>query len=119
MRKMEVELLFTTKDILDYVLVSGDDNPIHTDEGEARKMGFASCPVHGMLVMGRVAGYCKRLLNGTDHAFCDFSVRFRAPVYVNTPYLLEVQLQQENTLNFSLRTQDLTALTGNFSWASR
>ena len=35
-----------------YLLSSGDDNPLHADEGLARGAGLAGVPVPGMMILG-------------------------------------------------------------------
>ncbi len=101
MRTTSHELHITEQDILDYAEVSGDHNPIHTSLTEAKKMGFASCPVHGMLVMARVGGYCRTYVAQGSFIY-DISVRFHAPVYTGETYMLEFETSDHENLQFTL-----------------
>lgn len=56
--------------VLAYAAASGDDNPIHTDEATARRIGLDGTIIQGMLLMGladealaswRPASPCRRL----------------------------------------------------------
>ena len=42
--------VFTEKDVKDFTKLSGDENPLHTDENYASKTKFGQKLVHGMLV---------------------------------------------------------------------
>lgn len=42
--------VFSSEDVKSYAEVSHDWNPLHFDQESARKAGFESCLVHGMLV---------------------------------------------------------------------
>ncbi|MGM7702483.1 MaoC/PaaZ C-terminal domain-containing protein [Pseudalkalibacillus sp. Hm43] len=95
------ELHFTDQDISDYADVSGDHNPIHTSVTDAKKMGFESCPVHGMLVMARVGGYCRRFA-AQGKFIHDISVRFQAPVFTGESYRLEFETFDQENIQFTL-----------------
>lgn len=101
MTTITYELIFTDKDILNYAEVSGDHNLIHTSKIDAEKMGFESCPVHGMLVMARVGSYC-RMSSGESKLLKVFTVRFQAPVYPEYKYVLELIPIKESVLQFTL-----------------
>ncbi|MGP4078375.1 MaoC/PaaZ C-terminal domain-containing protein [Pseudalkalibacillus sp. R45] len=85
------QLIFSKQDIRDYAEVSGDFNPIHLSEKDAKRMGFKACVVHGMLVMGRIGAVCRAQL-GREEIIEDYEIRFQAPVYVERPYELEIEM---------------------------
>ncbi len=85
-------LIFSKQDIRDYAEVSGDFNPIHLSEKDAKRMGFKACLVHGMLVMGRIGAVCRAQL-GIEAFIKDYDIRFQAPVYVESPYELELEME--------------------------
>ncbi len=112
--KKSHQLVFSKKDIQDYALASGDYNPIHLSEKEARQMGFKTCLVHGMLVMGRVGGII-RSHYGSQTLIKDYSVRFQAPVYPNSIHQLEVEITEQES-SFHLYSEDGTSvMTGKLS----
>src|SRR4051794_13360460 len=69
-------------DIVNFAGISGDFNPLHTDEEHARSLGFSSRIAHGALVFSVVTGLIARmaLLEGTAVAFLELTWRFKAPV---------------------------------------
>lgn len=77
-----------------YAVVSGDKNPIHVDEAVARQAGFPSVLVHGMCLLGAVAGQVvERLADGRDDALRRVSARFVKPVCPSETVALEVGLE--------------------------
>lgn len=69
-------------DIVNFAGVSGDFNPLHTDEEYARSVGFSSRLAHGTLVLSVVTGLIARLglLEGTAIGFLELRWRFLGPV---------------------------------------
>ncbi len=69
-------------DIVNFAGVSGDFNPLHTDEEYARSLGFESRLAHGTLVLSVATGLIARmgLLEGTAIAFLELTWRFVGPV---------------------------------------
>lgn len=68
-------------EIAQYASVSGDDNPIHTDETLARKMGLDGVPVQGMFVMALVSNYLESLQDFKRTQ--KLGIRFVAPALAN------------------------------------
>lgn len=65
--------------IVQYAGASGDFNPIHHDEGFARKAGYPGVFAHGMLTMGLTGKMLTEWLG--DNVLTHFGVRFRAQVW--------------------------------------
>lgn len=71
----------SAEEIAEYSAVSGDDNPVHTDQQLAARLGLADVPVQGMFLMALVSGYtenwqhCKTVRK--------LSMRFVAPALAN------------------------------------
>ncbi|MCF6138377.1 MaoC family dehydratase [Pseudalkalibacillus berkeleyi] len=105
MKHVTKQLTFSEEDILDYVNVSGDDNPIHTSADEAKKMGFETCPVHGMLVMAKVGSYASEI-TGKKCWTNSFTVRFQTPVYVQRQYELKMVRTEEQDHHLTLCSLD-------------
>lgn len=72
----------TEADIVNFAAVSGDYNPLHTDEEFARRGVFGSRIAHGLLTLAIASGLISRtgILEGTTIAFLGSSQRFLAPV---------------------------------------
>lgn len=119
MNHVTKQLTFSREDILDYVQVSGDDNPIHTSQDEAKKMGFETCPVHGMLVMAKVGSYAREMQE--ENSWIEaFTVRFLAPIYVQRQYELKMVITEEPDIQISLKGSDGSiALKGKVTFTER
>ncbi|WP_026303918.1 fused (3R)-hydroxyacyl-ACP dehydratase subunits HadA/HadB [Jongsikchunia kroppenstedtii] len=72
---------FTRGDVINYVGVSGDPNPIHHSDELADKAGLKTVVAQAMLTMGTAAGYITSFV-GDPAAVYDMSARFTSPVYV-------------------------------------
>lgn len=72
---------FTRGDVINYIGVSGDPNPIHHSAAVAKKAGLDTVVAQAMLTFGTAAGYLTSWV-GDPAAFLDISGRFTSPVYV-------------------------------------
>ena len=74
----------TEADIVNFAGLSGDYNPVHTDEEYARNTPFKGRIAHGMLVLVIGTGLLARLgiLDGTAVAFLGLTWRFIGPVKI-------------------------------------
>ncbi|MDI3270149.1 MAG: MaoC/PaaZ C-terminal domain-containing protein [Bacillota bacterium] len=72
----------TEADIALFAGLSGDYNPLHTDEEFARTTPFGSRIAHGLLILSMVSGLNQRLglFEGTLLAFLGLEWSFKAPV---------------------------------------
>ena len=72
----------TEDDVLAFANVSGDFNPLHIDEGYARRSIFEHRIVHGILTAGIISTVLGREIPGVGTIFVDLSIRFLKPVYL-------------------------------------
>ncbi|WP_407659512.1 MaoC/PaaZ C-terminal domain-containing protein [Lipingzhangella rawalii] len=97
-----------------YARASGDDNPIHLDDGAARAAGFDTAIVHGMGLVGVVCEeVIDRFANGDTSRVCGLGARFAAPVPVDED--VDSVLCPDATrrvVRFSCRTSHRTAVKG-------
>jgi len=72
----------TEADIGSFAGLSGDYNPLHTDEEYAKGTMFGGRIAHGLLVLSIASGLASRLgfLEGTVLAFLGLDWKFREPV---------------------------------------
>ena len=113
----EITLKPVSKEMLvAYAHASGDHNPIHQDEEQAKRLGLPGIIAHGMWTMGNLSklftpyyeeGYMK-----------DFSIRFRDMVFLGDIIRLEAKLETktENELHFNvsaINQHDKEVLKGN------
>src|SRR5699024_4825763 len=65
----------TKVQLVQYAGASGDFNPLHTDDAFAQKMGMDGFIAHGMLIMGFLGEYVRKLA-GEAAEIEQFSMRF-------------------------------------------
>lgn len=87
---IEIQLFLTQQDIDNYAKVSGDHNPIHLDEEQARSHGFSGRIAHGMLIMGKVwSKVSSNLLTPNDFPWT-YELSFYSPIYAEDIVVLQV-----------------------------
>ncbi|PGY06725.1 MaoC/PaaZ C-terminal domain-containing protein [Bacillus sp. AFS031507] len=89
--------------LIKYSGASGDFNPIHTIDDEAKKAGLPGIIAHGMWTMGNLA---KLFTEYYDEGFIeDYSIRFKGMVFLNDVVTLKATLKekQENKLRFTVQ----------------
>jgi acyl dehydratase len=90
-------------DLIKYAGASGDFNPIHTIDEEAKNAGLPGIIAHGMWTMGNLA---KLFTAHYEEGFLqDYSIRFKGMVFLNDVITLKAILsnQKENTLYFNVQ----------------
>ncbi|MBT2637931.1 MULTISPECIES: MaoC/PaaZ C-terminal domain-containing protein [unclassified Bacillus (in: firmicutes)] len=89
--------------LIKYAGASGDYNPIHTIDEEAKKAGLPGIIAHGMWTMGNLA---KLFTEFYEEGFIqDYTIRFKGMVFLNDVVTLKAELaeENENTLRFNVR----------------
>ncbi len=92
----------TRIDLIKYAGASGDYNPIHTIDEEARKLGLPGIIAHGMWTMGNIS---KLFSPYYEEGFIkDYSVRFKGMVMLDDVITLHAELEdiQNNLLHFKV-----------------
>lgn len=90
-------------DLIKYAGASGDFNPIHTIDDEAKKAGLPGIIAHGMWTMGNLA---KLFTAYYDEGFIqDYSIRFKGMVFLNDVITLKATLKEneEQSLRFTVQ----------------
>ncbi|WP_121612242.1 MaoC/PaaZ C-terminal domain-containing protein [Mesobacillus foraminis] len=93
----------TRNDLIKYAGASGDFNPIHTIDEEAKKAGLPGIIAHGMWTMGNLA---KLFTPYYEEGFIqDYSIRFRGMVYLGDVITLKAELKErvENRMSFEVQ----------------
>ena len=77
-------------DLIKYAGASGDFNPIHTIDNEAKKAGLPGIIAHGMWTMGNLA---KLFTPYAEVGFIqDFAIRFKRMVFIDDRITLKATL---------------------------
>jgi acyl dehydratase len=94
-------------DLIKYAGASGDYNPIHTIDEEAKNAGLPGIIAHGMWTMGNLS---KLFTPFYEEGFIqDYSIQFKGMVFLDDVITLKAVLkeEQEDTLHF-----DVAAVNG-------
>ncbi|KKK37824.1 dehydratase [Mesobacillus campisalis] len=89
-------------DLIKYAGASGDFNPIHTIDEEAKNAGLPGIIAHGMWTMGNLA---KLFTSYYEEGFIEeYSIRFRGMVFLNDVITLKAELKdrQNDRLTFEV-----------------
>lgn len=71
-----------TVDLIDkFIEISGDDNPIHTDDEFASKTIFKKKIAHGLISAGLISKGLTQLL-GAGNVWVSQTLKFKKPVYI-------------------------------------
>ena len=89
----EIQLSPVTRlDLIKYAGASGDFNPIHTIDAEAKSAGLPAIIAHGMWTMGSLA---KLFTPHFEEGFIqDYSIRFRGMVFIDDIITLRATLAE-------------------------
>ena len=90
-----VQLPPVTPDVLvQYAEASGDHNPIHLNEDEAKRLGLPGIIAHGMWTMGNLA---KLFTPYYEEGFLqDYQIRFRGMVFLGDIVTLQAKLESKD-----------------------
>ncbi|MDQ7864322.1 MaoC/PaaZ C-terminal domain-containing protein [Peribacillus frigoritolerans] len=89
-----IELAPVTRlDLIKYAGASGDFNPIHTIDEEAKNAGLPGIIAHGMWTMGNLA---KLFSNLYEIGFIEeYKIRFKGMVFLNDVITLQADLKRK------------------------
>lgn len=96
------------KEVEEFANLTGDWNPIHTDE-EYAQIKFEGCVVHGALLNGAVSGIIGTRLPGPGTLVARQELYFPNPCYIGEEVLVKVRLtalRKLSTVEFSCTTTD-------------
>ena len=79
------------EDVKAYADASGDQNPLHQDDGFARSVGFPGIIAHGMFSMAQIVKTLTDWL-GDPSALKRIDVQFRAVVYMDETLVAKGQI---------------------------
>lgn len=87
----------TETDIVQFSGLSGDTNPLHTDEVFAQTTQFGRRIAHGMLILSVATGLVNQLalFEGTTLAVLDISARWLRPTYPGDTLSMDVTVAEK------------------------
>jgi len=75
--------IITKKKLKDYISISGDKNPLHSNDLFAKKLNFKSNIVHGLLISSLYSKLIGVYLPGKYGVIGKISINFHNPLYIN------------------------------------
>ena len=81
--RASVAFSITGEQMEQFAQLSGDCNPLHTDEEFARSKGFQGRVVYGALLVAKVSQLIGMELPGRDSVWARVSVDFRTPLFID------------------------------------
>lgn len=87
-QQITIEHVFSQDDFEHFALLSGDNNPIHTDPDFCAGTRFGRTVAHGLLLCSVLRGLIDRLKPGGR--LSEASLMFPAPTYADEPMLFAV-----------------------------
>jgi acyl dehydratase len=88
-------------DLIKYAGASGDYNPIHTIDEEAKKAGLPGIIAHGMWTMGNLAKLFTPYYE--DGFIQDYTIRFKGMVFLHDVITLNATLNENNENKMSFK----------------
>ncbi|MBI4445800.1 MAG: MaoC family dehydratase N-terminal domain-containing protein [Acidobacteria bacterium] len=87
----------TEADIVNFAGLSGDFNPLHTDEEFARSTPFGKRIAHGMLVVSAVTGLANQMgvFEGTTLALMEQTIRYKGAVVPGDTIHLKLRVAEK------------------------
>lgn len=96
-QKTEKEFLITEETGQAFAEVSQDNNPIHLDEGYAKKTRFGKRIAHGMLLGSYISSMIGMELPGEGTIYMKQELCFLRPVYYGDKIRVEIQVSEIQT----------------------
>lgn len=94
----EAELVhvISDEDVRSFARLSGDDNPLHMDDGYARAAGAERRVVHGMLTASFLSAVIGTRLPGPGSLWFEQNLRFLLPVRIGERITVKVRVRHKS-----------------------
>lgn len=112
------ERTISREDVLAFAKLTGDFNPLHTDEAFGEKSRFKGNIVHGMLAGSLFSALVGMLCPGEKSLYLAQSLQFKNPVFPGDKVLVKGTVTYKNdsvriiTLNCEILVGGVVAVTG-------
>jgi 3-hydroxybutyryl-CoA dehydratase len=82
----------TEADVVLFAAITGDQNPVHTDELAAKESRFGRRIAHGMVAAGLISAVLGMRLPGPGTIYLKQSLNFHKPIYINDTVTTTVEV---------------------------
>ena len=102
----QVTKTVTETDVILYAGITGDNNPVHINEIEAKASRFGQRLVHGMLTAGFISAVLGTCLPGKGAIYMGQTLKFLRPVHIGDTVtaIAEVIAKNEDKRQITMRT---------------
>ena len=119
----QISKTITEAVVNDFARVTGDFNPIHTDQAYAEKTPFKGRIAHGALSIGLFSNILGNILPGHGSIYLSHEIKFLAPVRIGDTITAKVEVievvPEKNRAEFrtTCTNQDGKLVVDGFAWA--
>lgn len=96
-QRATVDFTVTPAQMQAFAELSGDFNPLHTDDAFARGKKFDDAVVYGALLIAKVSQLIGMRLPGRDSVWASIAMDFRKPLFVDQPAQVEGTVAEVST----------------------
>lgn len=93
-QRASIRKTITEADVVLFGCVTGDMNPLHTDELTARDSRFGKRIAHGMLAAGLISAVLGMQLPGPGTIYLKQTLNFRRPIFINDTVTTMVEVKE-------------------------
>ncbi len=90
-KEISISKIITENDILTFMNLSGDNNPIHHNEDFSKQTIFKGRIAHGLLAMGLISSALTRLM-GPGNVWLSQNFEFQKPIRINDEITATVKI---------------------------
>ena len=90
--KHQIQTSISDKELDQYISLTKDSNPLHTDKSYAKAHGFSDRLVHGALLLGVMSRIVGVHLPGDNAILMSLSGTFKGPVIVNQAFTVSAEI---------------------------
>lgn len=119
----ELSRTITERDVEDFARVTGDTNPVHTDQAYAEKTIFKGQIAHGVFSLGIFSTILGNILPGYGTIYLSQEAKFLAPVRIGDTITARVEvlelILEKNRVKFrtTCTNQDGKVVVDGIAWA--
>ena len=89
----EITRKITKKDINDFALLTGDNNPVHTNSEFAKKTIFKQKVAHGFISASLISTVIATKLPGPGSIYLSQNLKFLGPVFINDEVMVRITVE--------------------------
>ena len=89
----EIKRKITEKDINDFALLTGDNNPVHTNSDFAKKTIFKQKVAHGFISASLISTVIATKLPGPGSIYLSQNLKFLGPVFINDEVMVRITVE--------------------------